>query len=306
MDLLRQRSYLYILLSVALWSTAEVVTRLVVGYITPVQLSFVRFAVGGAFLAVFLPFELYRKKLWPTRQILFHSAWIALIGIVVTNLAYQYSLTYAGAGVVATVFGSSPLFTLIISALLLGDPLTRPRLLGVLTGLGGIGVMTLSRESQYFTLTGLGFALVCSVSLSVFTVLVKKFGGKFGGLPITTFCILFGAIYLLPLVFVEGRSETLQNISIIWKPVLYLAIATTGVSYLLFFKGLEHIDSTQAISGLFLKPPMATLLAYVWLKEPITWNLVVALLLILAGLYLVTKPNRLVKRLEALESQLEP
>lgn len=287
----RKASYAGILLAVMLWSTAEVVTRIVLGRITPVQLAGARFTIGAACLFLFLPFDLRRKNLALNRRIVGQAAWLALIGIVCANLSYQYSLKYAGAGVVATMFGTSPLFTLLLSALVLRERLTRSKLAGVTLGLIGIAVLASSNPSPTFSLLGFGFALNCSISLSVFTVFLKRLAGPYAGLPVTALCAGFGAVYFLPLILWEGHTETIGYLNQIWLGVLYLSVGTTGLTYYLFFKALEHVDATQAISMLFLKPPLATLLAAMVLGEAITWNLGVAMVAIVLGLYLVVLPQ---------------
>lgn len=288
---IRKTAYAELLLAVMLWSTAEVVTRIVIGRITPIQLAGTRFGIGALCLLAFLPIDLRRKGLRINRRVLLQAAWLSLIGIVCANLSYQYSLKYAGAGVVATMFGTSPLFTLLLSALILKESFTRAKFAGVVLGLLGIGVLASSDPSPTFSIAGFGFALSCSVSLSIFTVFVKKLAGPYGGLPITALCAAFGAAYLLPIVVAEGRTDTLTHIPDIWVPVLYLSVGTTGITYFLFFKALEHVDATQAISMLLLKPPVATVLAAVVLGEAITWKLAFAMIAIVAGLYLVVLPT---------------
>lgn len=298
----RKAAYINLVLAVLLWSTAEVVTRMVIGRITPVQLAGTRFGIGALCLLLFLPYDLRRKGLVITKRVLVQAAWLSLIGIVWANLSYQYSLKYAGAGVVATMFGTSPLFTLMLSALILKESLTRAKLAGVVLGLLGICVLASSAPSPTFSLLGFGFALSCSVSLSLFTVFVKKLAGPYAGLPITALCAAFGAVYFVPMILAEGHTETLAHIPDIWLPLLYLSVGTTGITYYLFFKALEHVDATQAISMLFLKPPVATVLAAFVLGEAITWKLAVAMVAIVAGLYLVVLPDRRVRAVQNEES----
>jgi drug/metabolite transporter (DMT)-like permease len=270
-----------------LWSTAEVVTRMVIGRITPIQLAGTRFTIGAVCLLLFLPFDLKRKNLRINARVLKQAAWLSLIGIVWANLSYQYSLKYAGAGVVATMFGTSPLFTLLLSAAILKEPLDRAKLAGVVLGLAGIAVLATSEHSATFSLIGFGFALSCSVSLSIFTVYVKKLAGPYAGLPITALCAGIGAAYFVPMVLWEGQTDTLGHVGDIWLPLLYLSVGTTGITYYLFFKALEHVDATKAISMLFLKPPVAAVLAAVVLGEAVTWKLALSMLVIVGGLYLV-------------------
>ncbi|MFA6243307.1 MAG: DMT family transporter [Candidatus Hydrogenedentales bacterium] len=274
-------------MAVLIWSTAEVVTRTIIGQITPVQLSCVRFGVGAVPLLIILPFVLRAKGLKITPRILLHVAWVSLIGVVLANITYQYSLVYAGASVVATAFGTSPLLTMFFSTLVMREPMRIGRVAGVVLGFVGIAVLALSNETPTYSLLGMVFALISAFAIAVFTVGVKQVAGPFAGLPVTAMCAACGALYFVPMVVWEGRWEMLPGFVKIWPQLAYLSIVVTGMAYLFYFRGLEGVDATQAASALFLKPPLATLLAAVVLGEPLTWNLALALAAVLGGLYLV-------------------
>ncbi|MBX7254958.1 MAG: DMT family transporter [Candidatus Hydrogenedentes bacterium] len=280
-------SRIQLLLAVVIWSTAEVVTRTIVGKITPVQLSCLRFGVGAIPLLLILPFDLRGKGLRLTPRILLHVAWVAPIGVVLANITYQYSLVYAGASVVATAFGTSPLLTMFFSTLVMREPMRIRRVAGVVLGFAGIAVLAMSDESPTYSFWGMTFALISALSIAIFTVGVKQVAGPYSGLPVTALCAGCGALYFIPMVVWEGRWETVASLGSIWPQLAYLSIVVTGLAYLLYFRGLEGVDATQAASSLFLKPPLATALAAWVLGEPVTWKLGVALVAVLGGLYLV-------------------
>lgn len=292
MDVHKARGLAFVLAAVLLWSTQEVVVRTIVHQVTPLQLAAVRFAIGGVCLALFLPWNLRARGLRLTRGILGLSAALALVGVTGASVLYQYALANAGAGVVAAVYGTNPLMVLGLSALLLDERLTASRFAGILTGFVGIVVLSLSEPSETFSLAGLACAVGTVFCFALFTVLVKRFAGPYGGLPIVSLCALFGSAYLWPVVLLEGETAMLDHARAIWPVVLYLGVCTTGLTYLFYFLGVQRIDTTQTSSCLLLKPPLATALAAVALGEPVTWNLGAALALVIAGLYLVIHEHR--------------
>ncbi len=288
----RFTGFLYLIAAILLWSTAEVVVRTIVYRITPIQLSFVRFAGGVVFLGLFLPAELRRRNLRITRVIIAHGAWMAGIGIVVATLAFHYSLQYAGAGIVATIYGTTPLMVFVMARVILGEPMTMPKFVGLIVGFIGIMVLALSKESGVFSVLGFSLAILCNACFAFFTVVSKRFAGPFTGLPIVVICMAWSVLFMAPLVVIEGEWAMLRDIpELIW-PLLYISIGTTGIAYLLYFIGLARVEATQAASMIFIKPPVATVLAAIVLHEPVTWNLAVAMALILAALYLVIALNR--------------
>ena len=85
--------------AIGLWSTVEVVTRTIHDEVQPVQLAWIRFLIGGAFLLALLPMRLKRRGLRLNRSILWLSLLMCWPGVVISNIALQYSLTAAGAAV---------------------------------------------------------------------------------------------------------------------------------------------------------------------------------------------------------------
>lgn len=284
--------FIYLLVGILLWSTAEVLVRAIVFQITPIQLTCVRFAIGGAFLALFLPSELRRRQLRLTKQIVFHAAWMAIIGIVLSTLAFQYSLRYAGAGVVATIYGTTPLIVIVVARVLIGERMTYPKIVGVIIGFIGILVLALSKESMVFTLLGFSLALLCNLCFGLFMVLSKRFAGAYAGLPILVLCMVWGTIYMIPIVWIEGVTTTWQHWRTLALPLLYYGLGPTGIAYLCYFTGLDRVEATQAAGMLFVKPPVATILAAIVLSEPVSWNLLVSMALIFVALYMVIVLNR--------------
>ena len=278
---------LCILVATLLWSTAEVVVRTLLDRVTPIQVAAARFTFGSTALCLFLPFELRRRNLKITRKIVFHAMWLSLIGVLACSLTFQYSLSTTGAAVVATVWGSLPLLVMIMAVWLLGEPLTWEKVTGVTLGFLGIVFLAFSEESATFTLGGLILAILSVVAFGLFTVLVKKLVGQFAGLPFTAICFAFGAILLDAVAVMEADTAVFAHLGSVMPHLLYLGVCATGMSYSLYFVGVERVEATQAASVVLLKPPTATLLAWAVIGEPLTWNLAVGLVLILGGLYLV-------------------
>ncbi len=288
--ILRHDTYAGLLLmfgAVIIWSFAEIGVRFVHEAGTPAQFVAIRVGIGALFLTAFLPFDMRARGLRFNPRIVFHGAWLGALGITAASFSFHTALEHTGAGVVAVTFGASPLLAFIFSRLVLGEPLTWPRLLGVMLGFAGICVLGMSEESFAFSLFGFSMAMVNVVLLSLFTVMVKRFGPPFEGLPFTWLCLCFGFLFILPVVAWEQDPAILSTGPKVWGILLLLGLGPTGVAYLMFYRGLQRTDPTMAMSTVLLKPPLATLMAFVLLGEPLTWNLAGALILVVGGLYLV-------------------
>src|SRR5690606_20082116 len=139
--------------AIGLWSTVEVVTRTIIHTeIQPIQLAWVRFLIGGVFLLCLLPVHLKRRGLHLNRTVVIFALWTSWFGVVIANIALQYGLKAAGAALVATVYGTAPLFVLVLSRVLLGDAMTLPRVAGLISGIVGVAILSLGKASPTFSL----------------------------------------------------------------------------------------------------------------------------------------------------------
>jgi drug/metabolite transporter (DMT)-like permease len=277
--------FLCLLVAIGLWSTVEVVVRSLHEAIPPIQFAWVRFMLGGVFLLTLLPMELKRRRLRLNRRIVLFSLWSSIPGIAVSSMALQFGLTYAGAAVIATVYGAAPLIVMGLSRVMLGDRMTRPRVVGLVCGFLGILLLASGKPSPTFSLVGVGCALLSVGTFSLWAVLVKKYAGDYGGLPVTALSFFFGVLFMTPLMLWESGGVTLAPLLAHPGAVLYLSLGTTGIAYWCYFMGLGRVDATRAMSIILLKPPAAALLATWALAEPLTWNVIASMVMILASLY---------------------
>lgn len=284
------RGYLYLFIATVLWSTAEIATRTVVADTVPAQVAAVRFVFGAALLAPLLPRELRRRNLRLNRNVFARAALLAVFGVFLNSLCFQYSLEIAGAATVGAVYGISPVIVMLLAAIILGDRLTLPKTFGVLLGFSGIVALALSKESATFSLAGFGLAILAACSFALFTVLMKRLAGDYAGLPITVLSMIIGSVYLCTVVILQGDWESLMALPRAWQGLLYLAVFATGLAYFFYCSGLDLVPATNANSMILIKPPLATCLAIAILGEPLTWNLMLAVPLITLGLTLVLRP----------------
>ncbi len=73
---------------------------------------------------------------------------------------------------------------------------------------------------------------------------------------------------MIPFIFVPGEIQLLSAFTWqTWIGIVYLGVFTSGIAYLLFFKGLESMEASRGINLFYLKPVLATILAIVVIHE---------------------------------------
>ena len=217
--------------------------------------------------------------LWATGQARWLSArvWLAFAGMGALNNAIPFSLIVWGqqeiaSGLASILNATTPLFTVVFASLLLTDePLTRARLVGVLTGLCGVVVLI-----GPAALSGLGSGLwrqAAILAAAVSYALAGVYGRRFkqiGVPPVTVAAgqVAMSALMLAPFaVFVDRPWALPWPDPAVIAAIFGLAALSTALAYVVYFVLLARVGATNLLIVTLLIPVSAILLGVAFLGE---------------------------------------
>ena len=281
--------YAFITVTIILWSSIEVTAKAInngPAPIDPLELTFMRFLIGALIvraLAPVLEHPQAKNVRYPHRDYV-RMALMGLVGISVTAGFIHASVVGLPACVAATVFSSNPLFVALFAFVLLGEEFSKRKLIGLLLGMVGVGVLqqTAQGELRYFV-----YAVIAAAGFALYIVMFKLWGASWGRVRTTYTTMGFGACFLALAILVRGGPRTPPDhwLQSVWL-VLYLGVVTTGLSYVCYFEGLQRVEASRGAAFFYLKPLIATALAVNLLKESVGWRMGVGGVLVVAGLHL--------------------
>lgn len=282
-------SHFYCLIAIAIWSTLEITGKLVGAGIDPFTLTAWRFLIGGLALLPFALRQARSAKQQITRETLLRIAPLGILNVCASMLLLQLSIFYGKASLTAVIVAMNPLFVSLFAAMLLREKLERVQLFCLGLGIAGLLMIILfEREHQsleYQNLTlGIILAVIASVTFGLYTVLTKKAVQRYGNLFTNSFSFLIGGSVLLlinlaigkPLIFTVTQSNILF--------LAWLGIVVTGLAYVLYFEGMKTIGAARASVYFFLKPALASVLAYLILRETLSGGQVLGVVVIIISL----------------------
>ena len=286
---------LLLLLSV-LWGGSFIFAEVALDRIAPLTLTLVR--VGLAALALFFYAVLTGQR--------FPRSWgvwgaFALLGLV--NNALPFSLIFWGqlsiTGGLAAIFNATtPFFTVVLAHFVTSDEkLSSAKIAGVVVGLLGVSVII-----GPTALTGIASSVAASsaVLLAAFCYAVAGiFARRFHDLSPTitaTGQLAMSTLIMLPVALVlEPQSFTLPASAAVWAAVLALALLSTALAYVIYFRILRTAGATNVLLVTFLIPVSAIFLGYLMLGERLAVEHFAGMALI--GLGLAAVDGRLFTRL---------
>jgi len=277
--------YIYLAITILLFSTYEVVSKTIVGSINPFQINFIRFLIGGLVLFLIL---LFKRDLKISRNDFFTVVFIGILNVVISMNLLQLSLYVPGAmaSAVAVIFSSNPIFVMIFSAIIDKEKIKPYKIIGMILGMLGIIIVFADKfKAGVSGFESLLLVLASAIIFGLYTVLGRRTSVKIGSLKMNSYSSITGSLVLLPFMLIMGMPVLNFNYSAI-PEVLYLSVAVTGIAYFTYFKGLSIIGASKGSLVFFLKPVLASIIAVVFIGEKLTVYLFLGILMIMAGIYI--------------------
>lgn len=273
-----------------LWGTAGTAqTFLDAGELSPLWVAALRLFFAAC---LFLPLLTYREgcralsipKDGSLRLILACG-----VAMAAYNLLFFAAMRAAGVAVgTAIVIGSAPVWATAIECMRGGARPAPERLFGLSIAIaGGVLMATAGREDFSVSPSALGVCLSAGLAYASFTVMTKELVGSLSPIRATALSFTLAMFLAFAVAFAASPLPvlTLKGIGV----TLYLGLLTTGAAYLLFSSGLRHLKASTGVALSLLEPVTAFLLAVTVAGEAVTFSAVVALILLLGGLFLVLR-----------------
>lgn len=253
-----------------LWGGSFFFVGIAVKALTPLTIVFIRLSLAALTLWVIV--GLLRVSPPAT-----FNAWRALLVMGILNNVIPFSLIVWGQSHIesglASIFNAmTPLFTVLVAGTLLADEqISYTKIVGVLLGLGGAAVMVGADALSGMTTDVLAQLAVMGAAVSYGFSTV--WGRRFKTLGLNPVAIAAGqvtmsAILLAPLAFFIEKplSQPVPSIQV-WAALISLAVFSTALAYILFFKILASAGATNVSLVTFLVPISAILMGFVFLGE---------------------------------------
>ncbi len=281
---MKMRDVILLFLLAAVWGASFLFVRVAVPVLRPFPLVVTRVLIAGSILFIFALLNRRDLQWWRWRQYLIQGVLNNVIPFTLIALA-QLRLTTSFA---AMLNATTPLFSAIVAAVWLKDPLTREKLAGLVLGIIGVGVIVGWTPLALDTtgLLAVGAMLVAACSYGVASVYSKITFVGVNPLMITIGQLLSAGVVALPLAIMNppATEPTLD----VLLALLGLATLSTAIAYLLYFRLIASAGPTIAASVTLIIPFFSSVWGAIFLGETLESGQVIGFSIILVGLLLIT------------------
>ena len=305
--------YLYIVLCAVIFSTMEVMLKTVHGVFAPMQITCLRFLIGGLLLIPFALRSMKKKGAAFTRADAGFFALTGFLCVAFSMVLYQMAVTYTKASVVAIIFSCNPIFVTVLAYFLLREEIHRNHLIALALELLAV-LIIIDPLHASLDPTGALLTIASALVFSFYSVVGKKRTPRFGGIAVTCFSFLFGSTELLA-VLLLGRTAAVgglfaslgldifvnvplfSGIPLSALPALaYICAVNSAAGYVCHMMALEKTSAQEASLIFFLKPMIAPLFAFLFLREEITANMLLGIVCFLVGSGIAILPGLIAQK----------
>lgn len=280
-------AHLAALITIIIWGTTFISTKLLLRDFTPAELLFFRFGIGYiALLAAYpKPLKTGDKKL----ELMLAGA--GLSGVTLYFLLENIALTFSYASNVSIILSVAPFFCALAAHIFLkGEKLKAGFLIGFAVAIAGI-VLVSFNGSVVLHLNPAGdlLAVLAAAVWAVYSVLMKKIAERgLNTILATRRAFLYGIAFMLPVLLLSdfslGLGRFLKPVNIL--NLLYLAVGASALCFVTWNMSMKVLGTVKTSVYIYVAPVITVVASAIVLKERITWMAVAGTALILCGLVL--------------------
>lgn len=271
-----------LLLSI-LWGSAYLFTRAAVPEFGPMAMVALRFAIASCLLVPVMVMRGGLPALWANK----HR--FVLLGLAFTALPFLiigYCAQFLGAGMLAILNATAPLFGALVATFWVGERMGVARGLGLVIGFAGVLVLVWGDGLHASGgLLAVGLMLIVSLLWAFAANYTRLRLRDVDPVVVTAANTLVAMFAVLPLAWQQWPLDMPSTKA--WTEVVFLGCASSAGGMLLYFRLLRSIGTVPTMSVTFLSPVVALVSGAFYLGEAITLQTVVGGAIVLVGTALV-------------------
>lgn len=282
----------------AMWGLMSPISKFIMlgGAVTPLVVTDLR--IGGA-MVLFWIASFFQKPEHVSHKDLASLFVAALLGIVFNQGCFIFGVSLSSPGDASIITTSMPLWAMVLAALILKEPITGKKVLGIAAGASGALLLILGngQNGQGTSATTAGgtmiwgdlLVLLAQFCYALYIVLYKDFVNKYSLVTIMKWMFTYSFICILPF---SANSLMRTDWSSLHLPELgglsFIVVGATFISYMLIVVGQKNLRPTVAGMYNYIQPLVACIVAVCWGMDSFNFIKGMAVIFIFGGVYLVT------------------
>ncbi|MFF5900859.1 DMT family transporter [Streptomyces argenteolus] len=273
--------------TVVLWASAFPAIRVGVDGLGVQALSFLRIVIAAGALLLVAPFAHVRVPRFPDLPMI---ALCGATGITAYQLLLNWGEVNVAAGTASLLIAIVPAFSVLLGSLFLRERVSRNIVLGSVVALVGAAIVSMAKGPGGLSVSAL-VVLAAAVVQGVYHVATKPLLRHYTGLEIATYAMVAGTVFALPLAPATWHAALHAPAdALAWA--LYLGLFPSALGFVIWGYAVARLPLAASTAALYLVPPVALCIAFVWLGEVPHFIELVGGAVSVAGVIVINRRNQ--------------
>jgi len=273
---------------IALWASAFPAIRVAAPALGVIGLSFIRLTVAAVTLVLIAT---ARRVRVPRPRDLGWIVAAGFFGMTAYQLLLNQSELRVPAGTASIIVAAAPFVSVAVARVLFDERITLFTMMGSAVALGGVAIVCLARAGLSLS-ASVWVVIAAMVVQGIYHPLQRPLLTKYTGLEVATYTMVAGTIMTLPFV-PFGWSALVDSSAQGWISAVYLGLLPSALGFVLWGYVTARLPIAASTSLLYLVPPVAVLIAWVWLGEIPVPSELVGGVVVIAGVVLISRGARI-------------
>ncbi|MBQ3403860.1 MAG: DMT family transporter [Oscillospiraceae bacterium] len=287
--------YIWVVLTAIAFGTGDIALKTAGQFFTALQLTFLRFFIGGIILLPLAIIDLKKRKYRLTGGDLAFLVLLGAVNICVSMNLFQAGVMRTNASLAAIIISTNPVATMIFAHFLVNDRFTKKKAVVLILSIIGLVIVANpmnALKSGNVGISGMLLVVLAALTFGLYTAMGKLRIDKIGGPATNSISFIAGSLINLVILLAGGTSPFAGINAQSVGSLLYCSLIVTGFGYLCYLRAIERLGASNASISFFLKPIIAVTLSAIILHETITVFSIIGTLLVLAGFAYNLHSNR--------------
>lgn len=273
-----------LLLLVFIWGGSWPIYKMAVPYTPPLLFAGMRAVIGGLILAALI-YKMRNRIKW--RENWSKYCISAFFNTILFFGLQTVGLIYLPGGLFSVLVYFQPVLLGLFAWIWLGEYMSPFKIIGFIIGFLGIVVVSVDGLTVHVSIIGVVLGLLMAFSWALGVVYVKKVSNEVDAFWMVSLQCIIGGVVLI------GTGTIVENWSAIeWNGKYLFGLgygSTFGIplAYIIYYKLINAGEASKVGTFTFLVPIIAVFIGTLFLDEPVTYRLVVGLLLVGVSIYFV-------------------
>lgn len=304
MEIKMNTGHISALITIIIWGTTFISTKILLIDFTPIEILFFRFVIGIIALSIIYP---YRLKVMDRKHHLYFAA-AGICGVTLYYLLENIALTFTMASNVGVISAIVPFFTAILTYFYLkNEPLRINFFIGFVVALIGIFLISFNGTIN-FKVNPLGDLLAIAATLvwAIYSVISKKIS-SFGyhTIQATRQVFFYGILFMIPTLFLFDFKLGFERLA---NPVnlfnmFFLGLGASALCFVTWNFAIKKLGAIKTSIYIYLVPVITVITAMIVLHKPLTWLAILGTFLTLTGLF-ISETKMITRKKEKLVNSL--